>query len=93
MIMKTSKTPIMLMNASDFISEVKLMLQDQKQEILVELKNSKSKDLFTRKELAKYLKVSQQTIINWSANGILNPTYIGNRVYYKADEVNELLNQ
>ena len=90
--MKTN-TPVLIINQEAFINEMQQLLKNQKKEILVELKNSKSKDLFTRKELAKYLKVSQQTIINWSANGILNPTYIGNRVYYKADEVNELLNQ
>lgn len=90
--MKTN-TPVLIINQEAFINEMQQLLKNQKKEILVELKNSKSKDLFTRKELAKYLKVSQQTIINWSANGILNPTYIGNRVYYKADEVNELLKQ
>jgi DNA-binding XRE family transcriptional regulator len=91
--MKTSKTPVMLMNAENFISEFKQMLQHQKQEILFEFRGSKTKDLFTRSELAKYLKVSEQTIINWSAKSILKPVYIGNRVYYLADQVENLLNQ
>ena len=88
--MKTN-TPVLMMNKDAFFKEVEQLLKDQKREILMELNNNSSKDIFTRKELAKYLKVSQQTIINWSATGILNPTYIGNRVYYKAEEVQELL--
>lgn len=90
--MKTN-TPVLLMNQEAFINEVQQLLKDPKREIILELKNNRNNDLFTRKELAKYLKVSQQTIINWSATGILKPTYIGSRVYYKADEVNNLLNR
>ena len=44
------------------------------------------------KELAKYLKVSQQTIINWSSRDILNPLYIQGRVFYKAEDIEKLLN-
>jgi excisionase family DNA binding protein len=52
-----------------------------------------SKELLTRQQLADYLSVSKQTIINWSKEGIIKPKFIGNRVYYKAEEVNNLLNQ
>jgi len=92
--MKTNNyKQVLLINHQAFIDEVQQMLRDQKKEILHELRKRKNDDLFTRQELAKYLKVSQQTIINWASRGILNPTYIGSRVYYKADEVNKLLNQ
>jgi excisionase family DNA binding protein len=86
-----TNTPVLLMNQKAFINEVQQLLKDQKREIIMELKNNRKNDLFTRKELAKYLRVTQQTIINWSANGILKPTYIGNRVYYKSEEVDNLL--
>ena len=62
-----------------------------KNELLKEINQSQQKDLFTRMELAKYLKVSKQTIVNWTIRGVLKPKYIGNRVYYKADEVYKLL--
>ena len=62
-----------------------------KNELLKEINQSQQKELFTRVELAKYLKVSKQTIDNWTIRGVLNPKYIGNRVYYKADEVYKLL--
>ena len=86
-----TNTPVLLMNQKAFINEVQQLLKDQKREIIMELKNNRKNDLFTRKELAKYLRVTQQTIINWSANGILKPTYVGNRVYYKSEEVDNLL--
>ena len=90
--MKTN-APVLMMNRDAFFKEVQQLLKDQKREILMELNNNSNKDIFTRKELARYLRCSTQTIINWSANGIIKPTYIGNRVYYKADEVNKLLNR
>jgi len=83
---------VLLMNQESFIDEVQKMLLKHKGEIIKAL--SKRNDApFTRDELAKYLKVSTQTIINWSKQGVLNPTYIGSRVYYKANEVNNLLNR
>ena len=84
---------VLLMSQESFIDEVQKMLLKHKAEIVKSL--SKRNDApFTRDdELAKYLKVSTQTIINWSKQGVLNPSYIGSRVYYKADEVNNLLNR
>ena len=79
------------MNANELKIDINKMLNKQKKEILQELKKTKEQDLFTRAELSKYLKVCPQTIINWSARGILNPKFIGNRVYYMRDEVRNLL--
>ena len=64
-----------------------------KNELLKEINQSQQKELFNRMELAKYLKVSKQTIVNWTIRGVLNPKYVGNRVYYKADEVYKLLDK
>ena len=61
--------------------------------ILLDVEKLGSKELLTRQQLADYLSVSKQTIINWSKEGIIKPKFIGNRVYYKAEEVNNLLNQ
>ena len=60
--------------------------------MLYELKANSKRKLYTRKELAKYLKVSQQTIINWSSRDILKPLYIQGRVFYKAEDIEKLLN-
>jgi excisionase family DNA binding protein len=89
--MKQKQQPVIIMDKQQLIEEMKQMLKDQERKLLHEVKTRKNDELFTRAELAKYLKVSQQTIINWAIRGILHPVYIGSRVYYKADEVNELL--
>ena len=73
--------------------EFEWMKEQLKKEILLDLEKLGNKELLTRQQLADYLSVSKQTIINWSKEGIIKPKFIGNRVYYKAEEVNNLLNQ
>ena len=73
--------------------EFEWMKEQLKNEILLDVEKLGSKELLTRQQLADYLSVSKQTIINWSKEGIIKPKFIGNRVYYKAEEVNNLLNQ
>ena len=73
--------------------EFEWMKEQLKKEILLDVEKLGSKELLTRQQLADYLRVSKQTIINWSKEGIIKPKFIGNRVYYKAEEVNNLLNQ
>ena len=73
--------------------EFEWMKEQLKKEILLDVEKLGSKELLTRQQLADYLSVSKQTIINWSKEGIINPKFIGNRVYYKAEEVYNLLNQ
>ena len=73
--------------------EFEWIKQQLQKEILIDVEKLGSKELLTRQQLADYLSVSKQTIINWSKEGIIKPKFIGNRVYYKAEEVNNLLNQ
>ena len=73
--------------------EFEWMKEQLKKEILLDVEKLGSKELLTRQQLADYLSVSKQTIINWSKEGIIKPKFISNRVYYKAEEVNNLLNQ
>ena len=73
--------------------EFEWMKEQLKKEILLDVEKLGSKELLTRQQLADYLSVSKQTVINWSKEGIIKPKFIGNRVYYKAEEVNNLLNQ
>ncbi len=43
--------------------------------------------LLTRKEVAELLKCSLATIHNWTVNGKLQKYGIGNKVFYKYNEV------
>lgn len=61
-----------------FISHVKAAPRDEHLESI---------ELLTRLETAKLLKVNISTIHNWTRNKKLIAYGIGNRVYYKRDEV------
>ena len=47
--------------------------------------------ILTREETAKFLKINITTLWNWSKRGILIPFGIGNRVYYKKQEIIDYL--
>ena len=76
---------VAIVNAKEMWQEFHKMKDALKEEIIYEMQD--------RKELAKYLKVTEQTIINWSSRGITKPIFIEGRVYYKAKDIEELLNK
>ena len=47
--------------------------------------------ILTREETAKFLRINITTLWNWSKRGILIPFGIGNRVYYKKQEIIDYL--
>jgi len=48
-------------------------------------------ELLTRNEVAEMLKCDISTIHNWTKKGKLIPYGIGNRVYYKRSEIEQML--
>ena len=67
----------------------KLLLKIEK--YLNKLNTKKEDTLLTRKEAALYLRVSLTTIHHWTKNRILKAYYMGNRVYYKKEEIYKIL--
>ena len=63
-----------------------IQVNENKKEIVKE-----DDSLLSRDETAKFFKVNISTIRNWSINGVLQPYYIGDRVYFKRDEVKNAL--
>jgi excisionase family DNA binding protein len=57
----------------------------------VEKPSEPTKDLMTRKEVAKLFDISLVTIHDWCNSGILKPYKVGNRTYFKRVEVMEAL--
>ncbi|WP_438711438.1 helix-turn-helix domain-containing protein [Aquimarina muelleri] len=55
--------------------------------IRAENTKSDSEELLTREQTAKLLSVSLPTLNKWSKLGILNSYHMGNRVYYKKQEI------
>ncbi len=54
---------------------------------LKELAKPKNNKLLTRKEVAEMLRVSLVTVGVWSKVGILNPIRMGNRIFFKEQEI------
>ena len=52
-----------------------------------ELTKPKNNKLLTRKEVAEMLRVSLVTVGVWSKVGILNPIRMGNRIFFKEQEI------
>lgn len=50
-------------------------------------------DLMTKKDASEYLSVNLSTIHNWVKGGILKPTYLGGRVYFKREDILSALNE
>lgn len=74
-------TPEQLQQA--ILEGVKKQLEDLKKEF-----QPKVPDIYmTRSEVASMLKIDLSTVHNWSKSGKLKPYGIGNRVYFKREEV------
>lgn len=75
----------------EFKNELISSLKDVIQELLAETKKEKPLEYLTRQEVAKILKVSLVTIIDWSRNGIIKPYRLGNLVRFKSNELDDAL--
>lgn len=60
---------------------------------LVIIPEPKSVKYLTRAEVAELLSISLPTLHEWCKKKILNPYRMGNRVYFKSDEVEKSLKQ
>ena len=69
------------------IKEVKNELANMKKELL-----SENNNFLTVEQVRAKLKVTRATLNNWHKEEILIKRYVGGRVYYKTEEVNNLLN-
>lgn len=62
-------------------------IQKQLEEFKKDLPKSYQLDLLSRTDVAKLLQIDLSTVHNWTKKGTLTSYGIGNRVYYKLEEV------
>lgn len=60
---------------------------------LKELSNLKNDEILTKKEVAAYLRVSLVTISEWSRVGLINPIRMGNKIFFKKQDILNTLEQ
>jgi excisionase family DNA binding protein len=75
---------------AEIYSEI-LLIRKQLEEIQKNFAPKLPTEYLTRSELAEMLKCDISTIHNWTKKGKLKPYGIGNRVYYKRNEVESSL--
>ena len=71
--------------------ELKNIINDVLDTKLKELSSSKENqqktELLSRKETKELLGVSYVTLNNWNRKGILEPNYLGNKVFYNKQQI------
>jgi excisionase family DNA binding protein len=72
---------------SEFKQLISESVKKQIEEFKDQLQSKKHQEFLTRAEVSKLLRVNLSTIHNWCKSGKLLPYGIGNRVYFKRDEV------
>ena len=60
-------------------------------EIANSKQNTTKPEYLSRKETKELLKVSYVTLNNWRRKDILKPKYIGNKLFYNKQEIDNLL--
>lgn len=54
----------------------------------MDTKETNLKDIYlTRKEVSQLLKISLSTVHNWCKSGKLKPYGLGNRIYFKMEDI------
>ena len=77
--------------SAEQISSLFQGLQDQLTDIKQNLQPKEPVEYLTRKEVAAMLKCDLSTLHNWVIKGKLIPYGIGNRVYFKRQEIEQVL--
>lgn len=66
-------------------------VKEQLEELKQHFQPKEPVELLTRKEVADLFKINLSTLFHWTNKGKLKAYGIGNRVYYKRSEVEEVL--
>lgn len=91
-----------IMQAIQFIGTTpKELVEELKESLIPELRNQLSKefqpkellDYLTRNEVCELLHIDLSTLHRWRKNGTLVAYGLGNRIYFKRSEIEELINQ
>jgi len=66
-------------------------IRQELEQLKTEFQPKQPTDLLTRNEVRELLKVDLSTVHNWTKKGKLKAYGIGNRVYYKRNEIDLVL--
>lgn len=79
-------------SADDLMKMMERVIKETTNSVLAKLNEGRPSELYTRKEAMKKLGVkSEATMINWEKKGYLSPHKLGNRIFYRQDDLVEAL--
>ena len=81
------------MPKEELIQEIVKVLDKALEKLNINKEAQQEKELYTREETAKLLKVSFPTLFHWNKDGKLKAKKLGKRVYYSKQDVKEALNK
>lgn len=79
---------------TEFILEIKkTLITDLTTELTKNFQPKQPAEFLTRKEVSKLLKVDPSTLHRWRLDGVIPSYGLGNRVYFKRNEVEDIINR
>lgn len=79
--------------AADLRAVVAGMVQDERERTIKVVESHREKPTLTRAEVARVLGVGYGTLWRWAKDGYLVPAKIGNKVLYRASDIDRMLNR
>lgn len=81
-------------NPSDLISELKnSLIPELKAQLSAQFQPKEPTEYLTRSEVCKLLKIDMSSLHRWRKEGKIPSYGLGNRVYFKRSEVEQIINE
>ena len=81
-------------NPSDLITELKnSLIPELKAQLSAQFQPKEPTEYLTRSEVCKLLKIDMSTLHRWRKDNTIPSYSMGNRVYFKRSEVEQIINQ
>lgn len=81
-------------NPTDLITELKnVLIPELKAQLSAQFQPKEPTELLTRSEVCKLLKIDLSTLHRWRKEKTIPSYGMGNRVYFKRSEVEQIINQ
>lgn len=79
---------------ADLVAQLKdALIPELKKELSAEFQPKEPEELLTRNEVCEMLDIDLSTLHRWRKDDILKAYGVGNRVYFKRSEIEDLINQ
>lgn len=78
---------------TDLLNEIDKRIATLKKELSKQFQPKEQTELLTRDEVCSMLKIDRSTLYRWTKREKLNSYPVERRVYYKRNEIDEILNK